>query len=434
MDVAQLARQVAGSEWSYPVQFYGPSLQCHEPNSTEQVIFNNVTRWFEQQNVYTFTDKIDSLSNQTFSPSSGRLIYTSWSDWFASGTPNEADLLEPFMYADSWYPQIWIQTSASSIVCNSVNASFDIMVSFIDGVQHITERNIQVIGNYDLTQVTVTDEQATTTTIVNGTVVGVSADGGAEVVQWNPYLPHIYALGGVLSGNITLTDSVRNNEDSVREYAGYGATSVLATGLMACDEISNSPFKNLSSLVVQDPVETFTNTFPSQPWMCRNRTLSRALEDLANNITISYLSSPDLTNNHTMQNVTTSNTYNIYVYHPLYLLLSYGLALLFSSIAALIGFYSMHLNGVFHSNSFSAIVATTRNPELSGVTGRSSLGADPIQADAGNRMLKFGPLLAVTDGLKNKVGPNVRVTEGAPHVAFGFEENVGQLRKGEKYT
>jgi hypothetical protein len=319
MDVVALGRQVYASDWSYDLQFFGPSLQCHEPNSTEQVLFDNVTRWFEEENVFTFTDKNDTTSNDTFSIKSGELLYTSWSYWFASHTPNYM-IPEPFTMVQSFYPQIWIQTSTSSIVCDSVNASFDLRIAYVDGVQTITQKSIQSLGNYDLDWVTVTDQEASTVTIVNGTITGFSGDGGSSEVQWSPYLNHVYALGGVLSGNITLTNGINENDASDPQYKDYGTTSVLTTGLMACDEIANSPFKDVSSIITNNPVQTFTNTFPSEPWMCRNGTLVKALEDLANNITISYLSSPDLTNdNTTLRTIVTSNTYNIYQYHPFYL-------------------------------------------------------------------------------------------------------------------
>jgi hypothetical protein len=433
MDVVALSRQVYASDWSYDLQFFGPSLQCHEPNSTEQVMFDNVTQWYEDENVFTFTDKNDKTSNDTFSIKSGELLYTSWSYWFARHTPNYL-IPEPFTRVQSFYPQIWIQTSTSSIVCDSVNASFDLRIAYVDGVQTITQKSIQSLGNYNLDLVTVTDQEVSTVTIVNGTITGVSGDGGSSEVQWSPYLPHVYALGGVLSGNITLTNDVDANDASDPQYQDYGITSILNTGLMACDEIANSPFKDVSSVVTSDPVQTFTNTFPSEPWMCRNGTLMKALEDLANNITISYLSSPDLTNdNTTLRTIVTSNTYNIYQYHPFYLFLSYGLALLLSFVAALVGFYSLYLNGVSHSNSFSAIIATTRNMELDSLSTRSSLGADPRKVDLQNTRLKLGPLLNPIDEPRNKGEVYGHVTDEVPHVAFGFEENVGKLRKGALY-
>jgi hypothetical protein len=341
---------------------------------------------------------------------------------------------EPFTRVQSFYPQIWILTSTSSIVCDSVNASFDLRIAYVDGIQTITQKSIQSLGNYNLDLVTVTDQEASTVTIVNGTITGVSGDGGSSEVRWSPYLPHVYDLGGLLSGNITLTNDIDANDASDPQYQDYEITSVLNTGLMACDEIANSPFKGVSSIITANPVQTFTNTFPSKPWMCRNDMLMKALEDLANNITISYLSSPNLTNdNTTLRTIVTSNTYNIYQYHPFYPFLSYSLALLLSFVAALIGFYSLYLNGVSHSNSFSVIIATTRNMELDSLSTRSPLGADPRKVDLQNTRLKFGPLLNPIDALRNKGEVYGHVAGEVPHVAFGFEENVGKLRKGALY-
>jgi hypothetical protein len=50
--------------------------------------------------------------------------------------------------------------------------------------------------------------------------------------------------------------------------------------------------------------------------------------------------------------------------------------------------------------------------------------------DSQSTRLKFGPLLNPIDELRNKGEIGSHVTTEVPHVAFGFEENVGNLRKG----
>ncbi|KAF7853649.1 hypothetical protein EAF04_010640 [Stromatinia cepivora] len=440
IDVLGLSRQVAGSEWSYTLQFYGPSIKCNEPNSTQQTVFDSITKYYEQENIFTYSDQNDNRANTTFDVGSGKIVYASWSSWYASGTPNYVDLPRPLAEQVSPYPQLWIQTSTSELVCTAVNASFNIAVSYVDGVQYITQQDIKIIGDYDISYVSIGSiESGTTVTDSNG-VITTSATGATVEILWSEYVPHMYALGAILGGNITLQDTTLTNSQNVEQYSRYGATNILGTGLMACEEIANTPFKNESSYLIRDPSSTFSNTFTSttQPWLCRNRTLARGIEDLANNITISYLSSPDLTSNGNLQNIVTSNTNNYYVYHPFWLLISYGLAILFSFIAVVVGVYAMHSNGVVHSNSFSAIVAATRNPELDECLGRSSLGADPLQMDVENRRLKFGPMLdqTITGDLKDTSRESEgqwQVDEKIPHVAFGLEQNVGQLRKGELY-
>ncbi|KAB8304071.1 hypothetical protein EYC80_005413 [Monilinia laxa] len=420
IDILGLARQVSGSEWSYALQFYGPSIKCNEPNSIQQAVFDNVTKYYEQENIFTYDHVIDNRTNTTFGVGSGRIVYTSWSSWYAAGTPNTNDgkLPPPLARYSSSYPELWIRTSTSELVCTAVNASFSIAVSYIDGI-HIESG------------ATVTNSDGVTTT---------TATGASARVLWNEYIPHMYALGAILGGNITIQGTTLTNSQLTEQYSGYGTTNILGTGLMACDEIANTPFKNESSYLVHNASATFTNTFTSttQPWLCRNRTLARGIEDLANNITISYLSSPDLTSDGDPQNIVTSNTNNYYVYHPLWLLLSYGLALLFSALAVAIGVYAIRSNGVVHSNSFSAIVATTRNTELDGYMGRSSLGAEPLQSNDRDRRLKFGPVInqATTEDSSSggENGSQCETDEKIPHIAFGLEENIGQLRKGELYS
>ncbi|KAF7885250.1 hypothetical protein EAF00_011068 [Botryotinia globosa] len=260
--------QVSGSEWS---QFYGPSIKCNEPNNTQQAIFNNITKYYEQNDVFTYDDKNDNRTNTTF---------------------------------------------------------------------------------------------------------------------------------GIGSGKIS------------------------------------TPFKNESSYLIGNPSSTFTNTFSSttRPWLCRNQTLARGMEDLANNISISYLSSPDLTSDSDLQTISTSNTNNYYVYHPFWLLISFGLAFLFSIMAVAVGIHAVKCNGVVHSNSFSATVATTRKPELDEFLGRSCLGAEPLREDPGQYRLRFGPVLdqVITGNHKSPEGPESQwQMERHSHVAFGIEHSVGQLRKGD---
>jgi hypothetical protein len=242
-----------------------------------------------------------------------------------------------------------------------------------------------------------------------------------------------------LVGNLSLAYGAEGGTVNAETWdLDTGSTTYMqATGLMACSDIQASPWRNAPFSPFKDSAynaELFANTFPVEPWMCRNGTFLRAIEDLANNITISYLSSADLTNDNTIfKDIPTSDTRNVYVYHPLYLFLSYGLALLFTSVAACIGFYSLFVNGVTHSMSFSAIVATTRNPDLDSLSRGSSLGTVPLNTNIEKVELRFGPLLNSNTGLGNE-GYEHEMGDGVvPHLAFGFEHSVGHVKKGALY-
>ena len=80
----------------------------------------------------------------------------------------------------------------------------------------------------------------------------------------------------------------------------------------------------------------------------------------------------------------------------------------------------MTTNRVSRSTSFSAMIATTRNPQLDRLVEGSSLRALSLEKEMRETKLKFGELMG--DG---------RVKE---HVGFGFEENILNLGKGGTYT
>jgi len=68
------------------------------------------------------------------------------------------------------------------------------------------------------------------------------------------------------------------------------SSQVLLTGLAGCDEFQNSWWsQNIDMLgkVHKEPAIDFGNG--DEPWLCRNGSLARALEDLAVNVTVGML-------------------------------------------------------------------------------------------------------------------------------------------------
>jgi hypothetical protein len=117
-------------------------------------------------------------------------------------------------------------------------------------------------------------------------------------------------------------------------------------------------------------------------------------------------------------------THNVYQYNSRNLILSYSIAVGVTLFSIIIGAYATITNGVSHSSSFSAMIATTRNPQLDRLVEGSSLGALLLEKEMRRTKLKFGELMG--DG-REKGGVN-------GHVGFGFEDSVLNLRRGGKYT
>ena len=87
-DVVPLARPISSTDWSYTIEFFGPTLQCDIANSTQQSVFDSLIQSFEEQDsLFTFAQMNHTTYNSTSSPSP--LLYSAWSYWpFADGTPN----------------------------------------------------------------------------------------------------------------------------------------------------------------------------------------------------------------------------------------------------------------------------------------------------------------------------------------------------------
>lgn len=82
-------------------------------------------------------------------------------------------------------------------------------------------------------------------------------------------------------------------------------------------------------------------------------------------------------------------------------------------------FYAFQTNGVVHSSSFSAIIATTRNEALDSLSRGHSLGALPLDKEFAKTRLMFGRF---SGGEKKE------------SAGWGIGEGVGGLKKGGRYV
>lgn len=105
--------------------------------------------------------------------------------------------------------------------------------------------------------------------------------------------------------------------------------------------------------------------------------------------------------------VITHSPQNIYVYSPRNLILAYGIAILFTLVGVILGFWCLSVNGGSYSNSFSTVLRTTRNSQLDTLVRTSeTTGADPLPHHLG----------------RTKVSLQVLSTDssGQPHVAIAL--------------
>ncbi|KAG4433198.1 hypothetical protein IFR05_011306, partial [Cadophora sp. M221] len=278
--------------------------------------------------------------------------------------------------------QMFVQTVDNSIICTLGNGTRDVHFNFTNSVQNVWYGPLRDFNPLFVPQ--------------SGSI-GTNDTPAFDV---HTYMAVFVSLTNMLSGNVTtafeyVDQSVQMLDQSSR---------VLLTGLSACDEFTNNTFTKAPVWAdfsgtgdggIEVYNDTFTNDLFGKPaWMCRNRTLARAIEDLATNITISMMSQSQLTTpNSTKVTISHYPTRNVYRYDALYLILSYGIALLFTTLGISLGMFSFHRNGVIHSTSFSAIVATTRNRDLDGLSQGHSLGTVPVDKRLRRTRLRFGILV-----------------------------------------
>jgi hypothetical protein len=343
LDVIPLTPPAPNS--SFSLQFYGPSVRCSPPNSTQQKILDyyvsSLTRATQRQDpmIIQRTLKLGLANNSQPNSSNPRIAdlsmlvlsafapYAGIQGWLYGITDADSvdqfnnwnvDLpwdmeelgytVDSYLY-DDVVQQLYVQTSTGGFVCLMGNASYDVNFDFVDGIQSLVRH---------------------TTSDFEPIVVMRSGGGGSGSAMQNGILPGPYngtshtafelsymavweAFTSMISGNISM--GYFGLMDQSLKGTGFNLTlrdissRVLLSGLSACDEIAHNYWDGFP-VALEKPEESpavffnsiekaksnISNQFFDKPaWMCRNRTLANAIEDLAANITISMLSSSNLT-------------------------------------------------------------------------------------------------------------------------------------------
>jgi hypothetical protein len=290
---------------TFGIQFYGPTLQCNDTNNFQKESFNFFSRRYAEQGKIFTADlwKEGNYSNflvySAFSPTIQVVNQRYYRD--GPGTPDayrnwQAEIIplkrgggedETGKMVGIIPQELWVQTAASNIVCSLVNASFDIGFEFTNGVGKVARQHVVIQP----------PAPPSNTTALNIR----SEELGEDITKYKktPYFVTFQAFGNTLFGNVSMTRTMGTT------FLAEQSSPMLQTGLVACDEIGYNYWYKTMHLDVNG------TKFPHEPWMCRNKTLARGIEDLANNITISMLSSANLTMNTTGE-IRLSESVNVY--------------------------------------------------------------------------------------------------------------------------
>ncbi|CZT12918.1 hypothetical protein WAI453_012487 [Rhynchosporium graminicola] len=413
---------------SFSVQFHGPSIKCEAPDEGQKAAFN----WYANQSAYDQSivtagsaPRLLSVYDRTargfllmsaFSPTQNGVdepyrredrlkVYNNWP---AELGENYSDYRSDVHKKKS---QIWVQTGDHDIVCSLINASFNVGFSYFNGAGTVTHQHIVVLPP---------SGRSNTSALSMGWSDAASGDDNStEIERWqnSAYYATFLALGNNIFGNVSL-------ENTTTKLAGkfisvsQASSRILQTDLAGCEEFTNSYWAQNLDFNTAD-------IFPRHAGSCRNKTLDRAIEDLANNITISMLSVPGMTSLVSLP-VRVSITSNVYAYEQLDLLVSYGATIAVALFCVMIGVICLVSNGVYHTTNFSAVMATTRNPDFDNLAEGACLGKDKGMMD---RKIMFG---VVTGSEFARNGRNeMGSREGElKHAAFGLSGTVMRIKKG----
>lgn len=269
----------------------------------------------------------------------------------------------------------WGQNSS----CHLWNTSYVLNFNWSNGDQTTTIRELNHVAPLS---------------IVSEDIVNTYAEG--EIQYWTMFT----SLMNILVANI-----------------GWGSTgsmlgddsALLQSGIAGCPEIANGS---------DDESLVFSQLFSD--WMCRAGSVPGAIEDLSHNLTLSLLSSALLANE-TRVNVTAHSAATFYTYNWRNLVMAYSIAVGAALLCVCVGMQSLLANGYAAGASFSSILLTTRNPDLDHLAQGHCLGARPMPKEVGQTVLRFGVLNS--QPYDQNVGG---------HVAFGLQDDVRTLRKGEQ--
>ncbi|KAK6386625.1 hypothetical protein LTR65_008824 [Meristemomyces frigidus] len=206
------------------------------------------------------------------------------------------------------------------------------------------------------------------------------------------------------------TDIITGNIANKLSLGLFKNSSVVSTTLLNTKELSFLSDRSielqeaisygqpdLQAALANSSVGSAIGLTPSEE-IAPNQSLIAALEEMFQNYTVSLMSSallqyvrryyrtrlplmgvrPNISLDVPRTMVTEITFHNVYAYSRSQLWLAYGLAILCTAIAVVLGFCAILSNGASYSNNFSTIVRSARNAELSVDVKPDDTGRDPL--------------------------------------------------------
>ncbi|KAL1889150.1 hypothetical protein Sste5346_009099 [Sporothrix stenoceras] len=324
--------------------------------------------------------------------------------------------------------------TGSNLVCQLYNTSYDVTLEFVDGVQTVVPRKVELLEPQDWVASCGSSAMSNLNSITYySTAPPYNSSYGncnqATAAFWVTHLLFKYLLGATLhvaaDGGVTFQGSGVFNTASAPSSA---TLPLLQSPLIHCADFYNNTMLQQSDMVVGSPTAI-------RPGRCRNGTLAAAIEDLSRNFTYSLLAFDGYTTPEPPTinaAVTYSESRLFFVYSRSTLWAAYATALGSTLLAMLlVGVRALLHNGVVSSTSFSSTLLTTRSDQLreailnssdGSTTYRRSVGAQPVDPGIGQLRLRFGHIVE-----QQRDGTRVE------YAGFGLEGRVRPWREEDEW-
>ncbi|KAK0103699.1 hypothetical protein ONS95_005707 [Cadophora gregata] len=358
---------------SYSLQFFGPTVKCEEANSTQAGIIDRLLK-------LKMSHSRDNFSEQTsayfgFVPNEYIINGGEVTD---IATVNEISDIRMQRPANTSSNQLWTtyqryvwdsignrSTVVHHTVCRLFNASYDVNFDFQAGNQ-IIQKNTE-LGILNEIKYPADDPQTPTN-----------------------YAAHSYtAFMWVVTDQLVGSMGFWIDNTTNRKFSSI-STPIEHNSLLGSVDLD--PFFDYNDALYRQNSTTANKTMSDQRRedkdLAKNKTLNALIEELSFNVTISFMSS-NLLSPKVNTTVLRTTTLNVYTYKSTSLFLAYGLAILTSLLANILGIIAYISNGSAHDRNFSAILGATRERELSHLFDEKNHGILPVPKPTKMTLLKF---------------------------------------------
>ncbi|KZV77276.1 hypothetical protein PENSPDRAFT_747021 [Peniophora sp. CONT] len=366
-----------GRACNYNVDYWGPALRCTDIPQSSIDVFNTSYTTFGLGSAPASVDPSVHVSNPTHFLE-GAFVYNattsfgfgeSWSP--GAGSDLTKDLIpifqsnpygQPFsldvIYATNNFTLPFtaknpVYYNLTGYSCTFHNATYTASVKYSNGSQTTTARVIEYGGQLG----PIADPGSVNASDVHGSDPGFLSTYAA--------LGLADAMSQYVYGAIAFSSDSFNDEPALAPVYTSVLSSILTT---------TASFNDGSNILGLSLVST---TYDS---------LARLLEDACTNLTASLMSDTANLGLYTQVSAVVTPDANVYLYKVSRLWLPYGIALGVALLADLYGLFCISKNGGAMQNSFSAIAASVRNPELDTLL---SEPGEPLSARAQKVKLRY---------------------------------------------